>query len=754
MDIFLPELVTAPLRAGTSLSLVQALNSEQLLFAAHYATVNAFIDWPDVIEARIKAVRTRYESHDQVLKLMESLRGQIPMPVSADLAKRLAEGMEVFSDTQNVPNFYLDLCTTAWERYRKLEAMDNTDGEFDQRERLARFSSLLGLNPIEKRLLVHALLFSVIPAWEVFTRMMHQSSRWRASFWTSMLAASETELGAALSSKGRLASSGVLVAERGLPILSNYWIEVILKKDTSFVEALLQPLQNKSNPDGVSRIPDEDAAILQSMLGSRESGINVLIYGKKGIDKRSIAWTSIQRAGGTPYALSADIPDRERPAAILLGNKLLAEKSYLSMDSTVCDTPTKAQGRAGRAERAAGEHPILVIDQAQSILTRSSSGFLSLFGLADDDEDAKLTDELLLTENNIPTVWLTNDAGQLHRETLAHFLFHVEALRGTRADRLAAVESLISSLPITKVDREALSRLEGLSGQQVQSAKRLAEISGSKRRGDFGRRVVVAATRSQKAMARRTKDEARIPVTQYSLEFINATGRFGPEKILKALSLRPKASVCLYGLPGTGKTQFAEHAASELARPILIKHASQLFDKYVGESEKRIAEAFDEAEEEGAILLLDEADSFLRDRGRSQHQWEVSTVNEVLQRMERFEGIFICTTNLYTQLDIAALRRFTFKLEFLSLTLEQRWAMFLNEAGLRSKPLPEKKQASYEERLMLMRDLTPGDFATVKRQCVLLGESLSPEEWLSQLELEAQAKARASEGNERIRSVA
>jgi SpoVK/Ycf46/Vps4 family AAA+-type ATPase len=164
----------------------------------------------------------------------------------------------------------------------------------------------------------------------------------------------------------------------------------------------------------------------------------------------------------------------------------------------------------------------------------------------------------------------------------------------------------------------------------------------------------------------------------------------------------------------------------------------------VGESEKRIAEAFDQAEEDGAILLLDEADSFLRDRSRSSHSWEVSTVNELLQRMERFEEIFICTTNLFKQVDIAALRRFTFKLEFLPLTLEQRWAMFLNETGLRGKAMTEKRQSTYEERLAFMKDLTPGDFATVKRQCLLMGEDLSPEAWLDQLEIEVAAKHRSA----------
>jgi SpoVK/Ycf46/Vps4 family AAA+-type ATPase len=63
-----------------------------------------------------------------------------------------------------------------------------------------------------------------------------------------------------------------------------------------------------------------------------------------------------------------------------------------------------------------------------------------------------------------------------------------------------------------------------------------------------------------------------------------------------------------------------------------------------------------------AVLLLDEADSFLRSRRRAERNYEVTEVNEMLQGMERFAGIFICTTNLFEDLDEAALRRFTFKI--------------------------------------------------------------------------------------------
>ena len=68
----------------------------------------------------------------------------------------------------------------------------------------------------------------------------------------------------------------------------------------------------------------------------------------------------------------------------------------------------------------------------------------------------------------------------------------------------------------------------------------------------------------------------------------------------------------------------------------------------------------------------------------------------------------------------------------------------------RGKSITEKRQSAYEERLAFMQNLAHGDFATVKRQCLLLGEDLSPEEWLGQLEIEVATKRR-SKGDEDTR---
>jgi SpoVK/Ycf46/Vps4 family AAA+-type ATPase len=140
--------------------------------------------------------------------------------------------------------------------------------------------------------------------------------------------------------------------------------------------------------------------------------------------------------------------------------------------------------------------------------------------------------------------------------------------------------------------------------------------------------------------------------------------------------------------------------------------------------------------------LLDEADSFLQDRRGAQRTYEVTEVNEMLQGMERFAGIFICTTNLMDRIDQAALRRFAFKIRFRPLTLPQRERMFVTEAlGGDAALLGAEARA----RLAKLEHLCPGDFAAVKRQVEILAAQLSPEEFLEQLEAEHRIKPEVRE---------
>jgi SpoVK/Ycf46/Vps4 family AAA+-type ATPase len=226
-------------------------------------------------------------------------------------------------------------------------------------------------------------------------------------------------------------------------------------------------------------------------------------------------------------------------------------------------------------------------------------------------------------------------------------------------------------------------------------------------------------------------------VTRYALELLNCESRFEIPRIVEALRRKGSGQLCFYGPPGSGKTALAEHIAQALGRPLMVRRASDIASKFVGETEQNMARMFETAQSEGAVLLLDEADSFLR-RKRAERNYEVSEVNEMLAGMERFNGLFICTTNLFDDLDEAALRRFAFKIRFKALKPEQRVTMFEREAGV----VPDDEQRS---RLAALDCLTHGDFAAVRNQVEILGEAFTPDEFLAQLEAEHRAKPEVRE---------
>jgi SpoVK/Ycf46/Vps4 family AAA+-type ATPase len=190
---------------------------------------------------------------------------------------------------------------------------------------------------------------------------------------------------------------------------------------------------------------------------------------------------------------------------------------------------------------------------------------------------------------------------------------------------------------------------------------------------------------------------------------------------------RSHGTLCFYGPPGTGKSALAEHIATSLDKPLIIKQASDLMSKYIGETEQNMAAMFREAEAEDSILLLNEADRFLQDRRGAQRNYEMTEINEMLQGMERCHGIFICTTNLMDRVDQAALRRFTFKIQFKPLTPSQRETLFVAEACSGDAVLLE---VTLSKRLAALDQLCPGDFAAVRRQANLLNSDMTPLEFL------------------------
>lgn len=209
--------------------------------------------------------------------------------------------------------------------------------------------------------------------------------------------------------------------------------------------------------------------------------------------------------------------------------------------------------------------------------------------------------------------------------------------------------------------------------------------------------------------------------------------------------------ILAYGMAGSGKSEFAKALAKELDKPIILKKASDLLSMWVGGSEKNIAKAFREAEQRGAILVLDEVDSFLQDRSGASVSWEVSQVNEMLTQMESFAGIFIATTNFMDTLDRASIRRFDMKIEFKPLDFARLQKAF----GLYAKHLGIGDYAAFLESTFGKRELEKlenicfGDFALIAR-----GAAFAPlesaEQLLEKLQEEARIKGLSASSSKRV----
>ncbi len=153
---------------------------------------------------------------------------------------------------------------------------------------------------------------------------------------------------------------------------------------------------------------------------------------------------------------------------------------------------------------------------------------------------------------------------------------------------------------------------------------------------------------------------------------------------------------------------YAKYLADRLGIEVILKKASDLISPYVGETEQNIAAAFSEAKSKKAMLIFDEADTFLQDRNNAVRSWEVAQVNEMLTQMESAEYPFVCTTNLLDTLDEASLRRFTFKIKFDFMTQEQVNLAIEHFFGIKNTNVN-------------LNGLTAGDFATVKKKTDFLG---------------------------------
>lgn len=148
--------------------------------------------------------------------------------------------------------------------------------------------------------------------------------------------------------------------------------------------------------------------------------------------------------------------------------------------------------------------------------------------------------------------------------------------------------------------------------------------------------------------------------------FIEAFNNKDFETIGASETIRNSKSLIFlfYGPPGTGKTMLAEAISKNVGKKMLIVEYPKIMGKWLGDTDRNISSAFRAARENDLVLVMDEADSLLYNRSYAAQEHDIRFVNDMLQELERYEGIVILTTNMDALLDQALERRVSLKVKF------------------------------------------------------------------------------------------
>jgi len=414
--------------------------------------------------------------------------------------------------------------------------------------------------------------------------------------------------------------------------------------------------------------------LLKGATADRAEGVNILLYGPPGSGKTELTKVAAKQSGLSIYAAGEDVggegeADRKgRLADLVFAMSLLrgAKNTAILFDE--------------------------MEDVALQLIRRGGS---------------KVYLNRLLESNPVPIMWTSNNISDIDAAVLRRMIMAFQLKAPPTSQRRRIIERMAKRIGV-KLTKEEITKLASkldATPAIMENALKVAKYSNGG--AEAVERAAQGITRAVSGLqVHRSEDnfDYEPKLSKASRDIDDLAGQ------LKA-SGKLNFSLCQSGPPGTGKSAYARFLAKQLGLDVIQKRASDIFSAFVGETEKRIADAFMEAKEARAFLIFDEADSFLYSRQEASRSWEVTQVNEMLTWMEEHTLPVCFTTNLMDRLDTASLRRFTFHVRF----------NYMDTQALKTAYQIFFKAEDIPEAGLKFENLTPGDFAQVRKQAEVLG---------------------------------
>lgn len=523
--------------------------------------------------------------------------------------------------------------------------------------------------------------------------------------------------------RGNLCKCELLDLGKGYLSLEDWLIGYLSGIDnSSLAQEFCKKYKGKSINIDNHLIDEKEKEIVVDLFRHKRGSVNILLYGETGTGKTEFTKT---------------ISDTVKKDLFIVNNKKNEETSNLkrAIMATVNITDPKSS--------------IILVDEADSLLNTGFSFFF--FG----EKNNKSWINTFLDESKHKIIWITNNSGNIEPSVMRRFAFSMKFKRFNVAKKLKVFKYVIQQHGLenyfSEEELKTLCRKYSINAGGITDAiKNLRIKQNSNKKAVLEKLHIVFKNHETAVTGKETKINKMKEMGEYSLKALNTSEN--PDSVISILRnfcgikknkgnrAPSNINLLLYGQPGTGKTEFVKYLARVLDKELVLKRGSDLISCWVGETEKLIARAFEEAEENEAILFLDEVDSFLYPRKDARHSWEMTQTNELLTQMENLKGILICATNFKKGLDEASLRRFKLKIEFKPLTPEGNLEIY--NCILASYVKAELTEVE-TNKIKSLKNLTPGEFHILADKFLLIDDNISHQQLINSLEEEIKHKPNA-----------
>lgn len=432
-------------------------------------------------------------------------------------------------------------------------------------------------------------------------------------------------------------------------------------------------------------------------------------------EKSSLRWADFDHLGALAELAERLIVSGEGSSILLFGPpgtgktefaKLLAGRTGL--EAIFVGEVDEEGNEPGRADRLAhlsmmqamtmnDPTRLLVIDEADDVLVFGQTGPFS--------HSSKLWLNRLVEKVQVPTIWIMNNPRAINESLIRRMDLAIEFPKPSRAIRQKIVRRHATKLQLS-IDE---ATVEVLAAMPVAPAVIESAIRGAKRVRNQDYAVLIA----EGLVSAISGSTYSVKSTSVKYDPTLSTANLDLDELATRLAITPSRSwsLLLSGPSGTGKSAFARHVADRIGIEVIEKSGSDLLSKWVGGTEAAMTEAFRDAAQAEAVLLIDEADDFLFDRAQADHGWQRSMVNEMLRNMEALKAPFIATTNFGDLLDPATQRRFSMHAKFDVLESLRAAELFSRYFG-----------CAFPKDAVPLLEQTPGDFDVVAKRAMLLGQ--------------------------------